>query len=214
MNLFRKIKKPAGNIRITDRLPVAAVLLLLLLFGTRATAQTDTISPARDMPPDTGYITVTPGVDSTLRLHSPARAARLSAILPGLGQAYNRKYWKIPLVYAALGTSGYYIHQNNKKYQEYREAYIARTDNDTTTVTKIRYSTENIKQRRELYRRNLELSILITAGIYLLNIVDATVDAHLFYFDVSDNLSLKLEPEVRAFIPGRLNGGFRLSVFF
>lgn len=204
----------ANTIRITDIFPVTAVLLLLLLSGNSATAQADTIRSERNIPPDTGYTTVSPGVDTIARIHSPARAARLSAILPGLGQAYNRKYWKIPVVYAALGTSGYYIHHNNKKYQEYREAYIARTDDDTSTVTKIRYSTENIRQRREYYRRNLELSILITAGIYLLNIVDATVDAHLFYFDVSDDLTVKLEPEVNAFTPGRINGGFRLSIFF
>ncbi|MCF8331016.1 MAG: hypothetical protein K9H84_01045 [Bacteroidales bacterium] len=175
------------------------------------------ISQKSNTPADTtnsDYKTVTPKKDTIVQLHSPKKAARLSAILPGLGQAYNKKYWKIPVIYAALGTSTYFIINNNREYKKYRNAYIARTDNDSTTVTSLRYTTENIRLRREYYHRNLEMSVIITAGLYILNIVDAAVDAHLFYFDVSDDLSVRLQPEVRGFAPGSYNGGIKISLSF
>ncbi|MFO8054101.1 MAG: DUF5683 domain-containing protein [Bacteroidales bacterium] len=146
--------------------------------------------------------------------HSPGKAAGLSALLPGAGQAYNKKYWKIPVIYAALGTSSYFIYQNSNEYKKYKQAYIARTDNDSTNTTEVPYTTENIKLRRDYYHRNLELSIIVTAGIYLLNILDATVDAYLFYFDINEDLGMRIEPKTMAFTPGRINGGIKLSLFF
>lgn len=179
-------------------------------------------SPATGQTDTAGYTTVIPEADtlavtdSVVQMHSAKKASRLSAMLPGLGQAYNKKYWKIPVIYGALGTSTYFIIKNNRDYQKYRNAYIARTDNDSTTFTSIKYTTENIRLRRDYFRRNMELSIIITAGIYVLNIVDAAVDAHLFYFDVSDDLSMRIEPQVNmnAIRPGQFNGGLKLSLYF
>ncbi|MBC8753720.1 hypothetical protein H2O64_03505 [Kordia sp. YSTF-M3] len=123
---------------------------------------------------------------------SPSKAAFYSAILPGLGQAYNKKYWKIPLVYAALGTGIYFYVDNNNKYNRYRRAYKRRlagfTDDEFQNVV----ADDNaLIDAQEFYQRNRDLSLLLTVIAYVLNIVDANVDAHLLQFNVSDDLSLR-----------------------
>lgn len=126
---------------------------------------------------------------------SPAKAAFYSAILPGLGQAYNKRYWKIPIVYGAIGTGVYFIIDNNKKFNQYRDEYKKRLVNggaiDTSDPTYGKLSTESVIRGQKYYQKNRDLSVLITAGLYILNIVDANVDAHLLQFNVNDDLSLK-----------------------
>ena len=120
---------------------------------------------------------------------TPAKAAFYSAILPGLGQAYNKKYWKIPIVYGAIGTSMYFYLDNNKKYHSYRDAYKRRLAgfNDD----QYQYLDDSrLVQAQRFYQRNRDLSLLVTIGFYILNIVDANVDAHLIQFNVSDKLSV------------------------
>lgn len=131
-----------------------------------------------------------------VKRHSPAKAALFSAIVPGLGQAYNKKYWKIPIVYAGFAGLGYWLGTNVKNYKTYRNAYTLRLDDDTTTIDQFdgTLGTTDIKTFKDFYKRNLDLSIILNVVWYALNIVDATVDAHLFEFDVSDNLSLRIEP--------------------
>jgi hypothetical protein len=129
--------------------------------------------------------------------HSPRRAAILSAIVPGTGQAYNRKYWKMPIVYAAGITGGYLISSNHKEWKIYRQAYIFRTDDDPDTMDDFpNYTAQQLRVFRDYYRRNMELSVMLSTAVYLLQILDATVDAHLFDFDVSNNLALRFEPFV------------------
>ena len=112
--------------------------------------------------------------------------------MPGLGQAYNKKYWKIPLVYAALGTGIYFYIDNNKKYNQFRSAYKRRlagfTDDEFQGIV-----TDNdaLIDAQEFHQRNRDLSLLLTVVAYVLNIVDANVDAHLLQFNVSDDLSLR-----------------------
>jgi hypothetical protein len=128
-------------------------------------------------------------------VHSPKKAAILSAILPGAGQAYNRKYWKIPLVYAAGGAGVYFISTNHRDYQIFKQAYIYRNDDDPNTIDDFPFATsQRLKVYRDYYRRNMELSVILTAAVYMLQILDATVDAHLYEFDVSNNLSMKIQP--------------------
>jgi hypothetical protein len=118
----------------------------------------------------------------------PTKAAFYSAILPGLGQVYNKKYWKVPIVYGAIGTSMYFYFDNNKKYHSYRDAYKRRLAgfNDD----KYDYLDDaRLIQAQRFYQRNRDLSLLVTIGFYVLNIVDANVDAHLMQFNVNDNLS-------------------------
>ena len=121
---------------------------------------------------------------------TPAKEAFYSAVLPGLGQAYNKKYWKIPLVYGAMGTSLYFYLDNNKKYHQYRDAYKRRLEgyNDDNFT----YLDNNrLIAGQKFYQRNRDLSALVTLGFYVLNIIDANVDAALIQFNVDENLSVK-----------------------
>lgn len=121
---------------------------------------------------------------------TPAKAAFYSAILPGLGQAYNKKYWKIPLVYGAIGTSLYFYIDNNKKYHQYRDAYKRRlegySDDNYTYLDNTR-----LIAGQKFYQRNRDLSALVTLAFYALNIIDANVDAALLQFNVDENLSVR-----------------------
>ena len=126
--------------------------------------------------------------------HSPRKASILSAVLPGTGQIYNKKYWKVPLVYAAIGTSVYYIGYNTSEYKSYKKALIARQDNDPNTID-LRYpemSDDLVERRTEYFRRMRDISYIALAATYILNILDASVDAHLKEFDVKDDLSVSL----------------------
>lgn len=121
----------------------------------------------------------------------PAKAAFYSAILPGLGQAYNKKYWKIPLVYAALGTGIYFYADNNKQYKRVRDAYKRRLAGFEDDEFQDRLTVDGLREAQKSFRRNKELSLLVTVGLYALNIIDANVDAHLLQYNVDENLSFK-----------------------
>jgi hypothetical protein len=147
-------------------------------------------------------------------VHSPRKAAIYSAILPGLGQAYNKKYWKIPLVYIGFGAIGYFIDWNNDYYQLMRKGYRHWTDgNDETTgyleieaIEKMNYDINDprdyehvktsLQKQQDYFRRNRDLLIISFVGFYGLNIIDASVDAHLFNFDISDDLTFDWQPSM------------------
>ena len=121
---------------------------------------------------------------------APAKAAFYSAIVPGLGQAYNKKYWKIPLVYGALGIALYSYSWNNKKYHQFRDSYKRRLEGYSDD--NLSYLDENrLIAGQKFYQKNRDLSAFMTVGIYILNILDANVDAHLLQFNVNDKLTLK-----------------------
>ncbi|WP_054851567.1 MULTISPECIES: DUF5683 domain-containing protein [Olleya] len=122
---------------------------------------------------------------------APSKAAFYSAILPGLGQAYNGKYWKIPIVYAALGTGIYFYIDNNKQYKRARDAYKRRLAGFSDDEFQDRITDDGLREAQKNYRRNKELSLLVTVGMYALNIIDANVDAHLLQYNINDDLSLK-----------------------
>ena len=130
-------------------------------------------------------------------IHSPRKAAFYSAVLPGLGQIYNREYWKLPLVYAAMGiTTGTFIFNMNK-YRTYRDAYRIRMDGNEDTIDDYtQYTDSQLKYLRDGYREYVDYSVLVFVLAYGLNIVDATVFAHLRSFDMSDDLSMKIVPTV------------------
>ncbi|PWB23853.1 DUF5683 domain-containing protein [Flavobacterium sp. HTF] len=123
---------------------------------------------------------------------TPAKAAFYSAILPGLGQAYNKKYWKIPLVYGAIGTSLYFYIDNNKKYHDYRDAYKRRLEGYNNDKYEFLDDSRLIAGQK-FYQRNRDLSALFVVGFYVLNIIDANVDAALIQFNVNERLSLRPE---------------------
>ena len=150
--------------------------------------------------------------------HSPTKATLLSTFLPGMGQVYNKKYWKVPVIYAGFGLMSYFIYTNTDQYLNFKCAYIESSqgtmDGAYSYLVK-RYSTADLLSAREYYRRNLEISILLTAVWYALNILDATVDAHLYTFNISDRLTMKVEP---AMLPSgfgyRPAGGLKLCLNF
>ena len=125
--------------------------------------------------------------------NAPAKAAFYSALVPGLRQAYNKKNWKIPLVYAGLGAGIYYYTWNQKKYHEFRDEYKRRLDGTYDPNHPIYGDLDNdrLVRAQKFHQRNRDLSALITAVIYILNIVDANIDGHLMQFNVNDNLSIK-----------------------
>ena len=144
---------------------------------------------------------------------APSKAAFYSAILPGMGQAYNKKYWKIPIVYGALGTSIYIASWNNKKYHEYRDAYKDRLAGREVTGELAALEQDRLIAAQRAYQRNRDLWVLITAGVYILNIVEANVDAHLMQFNVDENLTLKPDLQQNQ-IDYKYNMGLTLSYQF
>lgn len=150
--------------------------------------------------------------------HSPKKATLYSAILPGLGQAYNKKYWKIPLIYAGFGTIGYFIHWNNDNYTTLKQAYADLTDGDvfgpedpTNSYLKLEaaqyydfYNSTDynnfktgLDKQQSYFRRNRDLLIISIIGFYGLNIIDASVDAHLYDFDISEDLTFNWQPTMQ-----------------
>ncbi len=166
--------------------PATIVLLFSILYSGNSFAQNtaDTLHKKNE------------NTDST-QLHSPKRATIYSAILPGLGQAYNRKYWKIPLIYGGFAFFGKNIYDNNSYYQAFKDAYHHKLLNDNTPPVndyETRYSTNKLRSLKDAYRRDRDFMIILTGFWYILNIVDASVDANLFYWEVDDNLSIRLQP--------------------
>jgi Family of unknown function (DUF5683) len=135
--------------------------------------------------------------DTLVQDHSVRKAVIYSLVCPGLGQIYNKKPWKIPFIYGAGGTFMYYIVFNQMKYNKFRDALFDQKDTrESVIIDGAQYRYESLDQGRDYYRRYRDLSVAGLAAIYLLNIVDAMVDAHFFYYDISDDLSLKVQPAV------------------
>ena len=141
---------------------------------------------------------------STNEVSDVKKATTLSFICPGAGQVYNKSYWKVPIVIGGMVSMGYVIDWNTRGFKRYKSAYDLRNDFDQNPgnypdgVSKDefngRYSASYLKNLRDAYRRNRDLSIITTAAVYAFQVVDAHVDAHLKDFDVSDNLTVSLEP--------------------
>jgi len=165
--------------------------LLSLFFFLRCNAQTDTLN------------LISKGTLSSknkpfqLKKHDPKTASCL-AIIPGAGQIYNKKYWKLPIVYGGLGATGFLIYYYADLTTLYRKEYVARMNNDVEKYNpKLKkLSNESVLYNRNFYRRNMEICIAACTIIYALSILDACVDAHLFYYDVSENLSLGVKPKI------------------
>jgi len=194
---------------------LATALVCLCFF---AEAQTDT---TLTQPRDTAQVvavergTVTGDVKSvevppeeSVYFHSPKKATIMSAILPGLGQIYNKKYWKVPILYGGFATAGYFLNDNLKKIDTYKAAYIAETDGDSNTSNNTGFTATQLDKIIDQYKSWRDLSYIAFVVIYALNIIDANVDAHLFYFDVSEDISLNWAPYLS---PNR-NQGIGLSL--
>lgn len=152
---------------------------------------------------------------------SPKRALWMALVLPGAGQIYNRKYWKLPIIYGGFVGCAYAMRWNNMMYRDYSQAYLDIMDNDPTTesynqflhlgtqiteANKARWQ-EIFRKRKDRYRRWRDMSFFVMVGVYALSVIDAYVDAELSVFDISKDLSLKVKPTV---IPNH-NGGNPLT---
>ena len=172
--------------------------------------------------------------------HSPRKAALYSAVFPALGQVYNRKYWKVPIVYAGYATLGYFVYFNNTHYVSYRDAYLDFTDNDPATTSYFSliskdadpreyagelypetydkqvsdWMKQQLKDGMQFYKRNRDLSLIGMVGWYVLTILDAVVDAQLFHYDVAPDLSMRILPAVRPVRGMLVTGGITCNITF
>lgn len=198
---------------------ILILLLVNFLLSQHAGAQTDSsarkVVPSNSMSPiaDTGSLIKK---DSVAK-HDPRKATRRSAIIPGWGQAYNREYWKIPLVYGAIAIPTVMFVYNNNWYKKTKYAYEAKynfeTTGDTTGLAAIdpdlkNLSTTSLQSYRNSFRRDRDYSILFFLLAWGLNVVDATVFGHLKDFDVSNNLSMNLKPQ---FNPNTKSSGLMVT---
>jgi hypothetical protein len=196
---------------INNRLLKSVVIFFafIFLFTTDSFAQiTDTTASAKK----------TVNSDSLPHIkykHPPKLAALMSTILPGAGQVYNKKYWKVPIIYAGLAGLAYSYNFNHTKYVDYRDAYKLRLEGITTPNNYPRYSDDNLNTLQLYYHRFTNLSAIGITVLYALNIVDACVDAHMFTFDVGDNLSLNLQPSfINTTALNHYTTGLALSIKF
>lgn len=128
----------------------------------------------------------------------PKRAAFYSALLPGLGQAYNKQYWKLGLVAGGLAAAGYFVQTNGAQYNKFRKAYIMRVDNNALTsdsgTTTQNYTNADLNTLQNQYRQYLEYAVVFTTVGYALNVLDAYVAANLRSFDIDDNITMRTKP--------------------
>ena len=162
--------------------------IVIVSFFAASYAQQDTMILSQEKP-----VSLT----KSQKKHSPTVAGYLS-IIPGGGQIYNKKYWKPPIIYLGMGIATYFAVDFYKQTSYYKEEYIYRVNNDQPFLHPELETqhTDNVLAMRNLYRTRMEVAIAATAIIYALNIVDAVVDA-IFYFDVSDDLSMRITPSIQ-----------------
>jgi len=129
--------------------------------------------------------------------HSPAAATILSTIVPGMGQVYNKKYWKVPIVYGGLSTLYFLVNWNNRGYIRFKNA-ISRYPNDEFNKGEKPYvrTVEEFALYRDIYRKNRDVSFVSLMAFYVLNIIDANVDANLYDWNVNDDLAVHVEPTI------------------
>ncbi len=147
--------------------------------------------------------------------HSPRLAAMYSAAIPGLGQFYNEKYWKIPLIYTLGALAAYQIKSNHQNYMLFRNVYLLKVDlnpdNDVEMGGFRDFTDERLQRSVDRYKRDRDYWIILTGLFYVLNIVDATVDAHLREFNINPDLSLKIEPTIQSSPYNNMHAGLSFS---
>lgn len=151
-------------------------------------------------------------------IKNPQKATILSAVLPGAGQLYNGKSWKIPLIYAGFAANIYFIEFNNRRYKFFRDALFAFDEPGGSTDPNRPFPSLNrdgLVRNVNYWKRNRDLNYFLFIGIYALNIIDANVDAHLSAFDVSDDLTFRFEPSYESLTAGGGNiMGISLKINF
>ena len=227
LTLDSALRAPKDNIANGDTLIQTAVDELILSEEERRTA--DSLSSVVQT---TGSATaLRPDLEPEYK-HSPHKASIFAAVVPGAGQIYNKKYWKLPILYGGIGALVYAINFNTTYYDKYRSAYrdfLIRDPGNTSYEEFIppgldidavqgQYADwfqRSLQNKKRYYKRSRDLSYIGMAAIYLISIIDASVDAHFYDFDISDDLSLKLEPAiVPAVQSGNATFGFQMRIGF
>lgn len=168
------------------------LVLSFLLFSDTLKSQEKKEGLRKPLPPSDTLS----HAEDTVKKHSPKKAVLYSALLPGAGQVYNKKYWKVPIIYAAMGATVYLYIKEQQDFQSFKNAYVQRLNGELDDFPS--QSEQWLLNNMEISRRNRDLMFIATAAVYALNIIDAAVDAHLFHFDVSDDLSLHWQPTLMA----------------
>lgn len=182
------------------------IILLFLYFTISSYCQNDSIVLKFDEKVEKTSFRADP-----FEANAPAKAAFYSAILPGLGQAYNGSYWKVPLAYIAIGTPLYFYIDNNSKYNRYRDAFKRRLagfqDDEFVGIL----TEDDLVNAQKLFRENRDLSLLLTIGAYILNIVDANVEAHLDQFSITEDLTMR-PSQIQNWSTGQLAFGLSFNL--
>ncbi|MBL7839685.1 MAG: hypothetical protein JNJ75_06065 [Cyclobacteriaceae bacterium] len=169
---------------------------LIMVFSIAAYAQD---SLRRDANPDTVFLkSDTATIASYASRYDPRKAILFAAILPGLGQVYNKKYWKLPLVYGGFAGFGYGVNFYQKGYKEFKGALFDLLESGESSIV-VRgqpWSEQSLRTIVDRYRRERDFFIILSAGMYLLQMIDAHVDAHLKEFDLNPNLHVKIQPSM------------------
>lgn len=146
------------------------------------------------------------------------KASTLSFVCPGAGQIYNGSYWKVPIVVVGMASMVYVIDWNQRGYTRFKTAYDLATDDDDTTISEFPNTPEeSLRSIKNSYRRNRDLAIIGTVAVYLVQVADAHIDAHMQAYDISDNLSMKIEPQITQTVSPQgitNNFGFNLTMNF
>lgn len=170
------------------RLP--AVFVLVFCFLPAFCQERDTLVIMTDTVPESDKISQKDSI--FFATHSPRKASIYSAVLPGLGQIYNHKYWKVPIVYAGFGGLIYGVIYNGDKYKYYKEQYKYMLDNNLTEYEDL--TLQQAEVYKDFHKRYRDLFAIGLAGFYALQIIDATVDAHLINYDISEDIALIIDP--------------------
>ncbi len=177
----------------------AFLFLLLLAVSQKAKAQVDSAKVETTVKLERGRVNadqedVNPEPELPPEIHSPRKATLMSTALPGLGQIYNKKIWKVPIIYGGFAAAGYYLNDNLTKINLYKDGYSAATDTDPNTENTTGFSVQQLDELIDQYKGWRDLSYIAIVAIYVLNIIDANVDAHLFNFEVNEDISMNISP--------------------
>lgn len=202
--------RPISHIKIPPKTLFIQVGFLLLFMGCSLSSIAQEVQQEEEIAVETEENKDKPDYSSLPK--NPRKATIFSAILPGAGQIYNGKAWKVPLIYGGFITDIYFINFNNRRYQIFKQA-LADFDNDIDTDFPS-LNRDGLVRNVNYWRKNRDLCYLLLIGIYALNIVDANVDAHLSGFDVSDDIALNIEPHYESFSANNRSVGLSLKLKF
>ncbi|MGV3504219.1 MAG: DUF5683 domain-containing protein [Adhaeribacter sp.] len=204
-------------------IPAKVFLVCFLFIGTLASSFGQVVTSG----PDSTLVSTgqEPAAPRQKGLSKPGKAALMSAVVPGLGQAYNKSYWKIPIIYATGGVLGYFLHSNTSNYQKYKQAIALRLNTPDSLTVEDEFTSKIgsrpmdqqltvLRRNRDNFRRWRDYNIMYCIIAYGLNITEAYVHAHLKGFDVGEELSLKIRPDFIQTTPYTFTPAFSLSINF